>query len=171
MIKGHGSLITEIAEDGGDLPFLSTQQILDQLMKFGFYVTYDVKNNLPQETFNFLAQVLDLGFDKITRVALETIDDCGIKVWRPTILVMKSEYNTDLLNFDCKLARKAFNQKLTDNVLMNVTHTDNIQWDWVIYIANISDILKENLGEVPVPPNVDTSGFTEYDSEVVNDGE
>lgn len=197
MIKGTGSLITNVDEEGNDLPFLTTEQILRQLMKFGFYIFYDVKENLPNETFNYLAKLYDLGYDKITRIALETIDETGTKIWRPTEIVMKSYMdNSDLLVYQCKVTRKAFNQKLTANSIMNITHEEGMDWDWLSYIANIKDILDENLKENKfdtgksnsfiaenVPSNddvidlsdIDNSGFAEYvdedndESEIVNE--
>lgn len=144
MIQGNGLLVTNTDEEGLDLNFLTTDEILAQLMKFGFYITYDIKQNLPNNMLAFLATIDNIGFDKITRVALESSTVSGQKIWEPTILVIKSEHNTDLLQFDCKLTRKAFNEKLSCNYIMNVSHEEGMVWDWVTYICNISDILSEN---------------------------
>lgn len=144
MINGSGSLITEVDEEGNPIEFLSTEEILKQLMKFGFYITYDVKTNLPEPTLAFLYKVMNLGFDKITRVARETRDVSGNRIWRPTVIVMKSEFNTDLLVFDCKVTSTVFNAKLLANSIMNVTDESNIDWRWLAYMANISEILEEN---------------------------
>lgn len=181
MIKGTGSLITTEDEDGNDLPFLTTEEILKQLMKFGFYIEYDVKKNLPSEMLAFLATIDNLGYDKITRIALESYTPDGQKTWRPTVIVMKSEGNTDLLVFDCKVTRKVFNEKLTANIVMNVTHEEDMDWSWLTYIANIEDILDENVDPSdefdPIPsrhhwpPISSDTSYTEYDSEVVEDDE
>lgn len=187
LIEGTGVLITDLDEDGNYIPFLTTDEILKQLMKFGFYITYNERRHLPEETFDYLAKLQDLGYDKITRVALESIDKIGNRIWRPIIIVMKSEFNTDLLIYDCKVTRKSFNQKLTDNVIMNITFECNAHWDWVTYTANISDILDENLSPMPMVGSSDEaisgpeygpdSVLTEYGdedgpySEIVNDGE
>ena len=183
MIEGSGILITDVDEEGIDIPFLTTEEILRQLMKFGFYITYDVKDNLPIDVFVFLAKLEDLGYDKITRIALESYDVSGNKLWLPTIIVMKSEFNPDLLTFDCKVTKKAFQAKLSEASIINVTHEPGMVWDWVTYIANISDLLDENVEEdkdnkpkPPVPPRLpipviqtDSDGLTIYSDEDSDD--
>lgn len=124
-----------------------------------------------------------LGFDKITEIALETITETGTRLWLPTVIVMKSMDNIDLLSFNTKVSKRLFNDKLAKNVIMNVTDSDDISWDWLKYTMNIQDILDENrcpeYGDLPADnlteyePNnesIDTSSFTEYTPEVNTDG-
>lgn len=184
MIQGSGSILSTKDEQGNDIPFMTTDQILKELQRFGFIVFYDVKRNLPTNILAFLSTVNNLGFDKITRVCLQSQEEeTGTIVWRPTILVIKSADNSDLLEFDCKLTRKAFNKKLTDNTIMNVTHEDNMKWDWLTYIANIDDILSENVDDSdqyepvyideldPPLPMFSDGSMTPYGSEEVDDDE
>ncbi len=147
MIKGSGQLLTDKDEEGQILPFLTTDEILKQIAKFGFIISYVERAHLNNETLVFLNNVKQLGFDKITRVQLETRNEYWAKAWTPKILVIKSQYNTDLLKFDCSLPIKNFNEKLANNWIMNVTDLDaeNVTWDWVTYIANIIDIINENI--------------------------
>ena len=165
MIDGHGTLITAQDDEGADIPFLTKDEILKQLMKFGFYITYDVKNNLPEFVLDFLYKVMNLGYDKISRIALESYDVNGNRVWRPTVIVIKSGYNTDLLTFDCKVFRKKFDEKLECNTLMNVTHEPGMIWDWLAYIANIEDILDENHYPPEPEPQPDPEPEPEPDPE------
>lgn len=151
FVEGEGTLITDKDEEGNVLEFLTTDEILRQLMKFGFYITYDVKSNLPYNQLQFLRKWLDLGFDKITRIALECTDVNGNKVWRPQIVIFKSGCDPDLLIFDCKIIRKEFNELMMRNEAVNVTSTLNMRWDWVKYMANIQDILDENADVRPDP--------------------
>ena len=141
-INGVGQLITTEDEEGNPLPFLTKDEILKQIMKFGFYIYYDEKKHLPQDILVFLQNVMNVGFDKITKVFVECSDAGGRKVWRPYIIAMKSEKNIDLLNFGCKVTRKVFNSKLESNCVMNLNR-EGYSWDWVTYMANISDILNE----------------------------
>ena len=183
--------MTDKDEEGADIPFLTTDEILRQLMRFGFYITYDVKTHLPEPVLDYLTKLNGLGYDKITKVALESFDVNGNKVWRSTVIVFKSGFNTDLLTFNCKVTRIAFNAKLEANTVMNITHELGMSWDWVTYIANISDILDENadqgddnlsdeISDEEIPdeeivdndtPGDDNSGeISEYGSEVTDDG-
>lgn len=146
MIRGTGSLITDVDEEGNDIPFLTTEEILKQIAKFGFFVTYDVKSNLPPKVITYLSELYNLGYDKITEVYLGSTTESGSRVWRPTVLVIKScQDNDDILTFDCKLTQKKFQNKLAANSIVNVTHEEGMEWDWLHYIANISDLLDENI--------------------------
>lgn len=148
MIKGSGNLITLDDDQGEYIPFLTTEEILKQLYKFGFYIQYDVKSNLPNETLDFLQQVLNLGYDKITRVMLQTTNKDGDTIWANSIVVYKScPDNVDLLSYGQKLSRIKYIKKVDNNTILNVTHEgDNgIDWDWVTSFYNISEIIDENL--------------------------
>lgn len=124
---------------------MSTKDILKQLAKFGFYIRYDVKSNLPDETFVFLQQMLQLGYDKITKVLLQTSSRDGDEIWIPSIVVFKStKDNIDLWGYDIKLPRSKYMKKIDHNSILNVTD-QGIKWDWVTSYFNISDILNENL--------------------------
>lgn len=150
MIKGTGSLLSIVDEQGLDLPFMTTDEILHEIQRFGFYVDYNVIENLPVNVITFLSNVLDLGFDKITRVSVVTKDAFAQEVvYKPTVLVIKStEDNSDLLTFGCNLSEKKFMEKLSKNTIMNITYEKDMQWDWVKYIANISDLLDENFRNI-----------------------
>ena len=144
ILNGDGKLLNTYTEDYLPLPFMSTQMILRELERFGFIIKYDVKNHLPADILTFLSTVDNLGYDKITKVCLETKFEHSAKMWLPTTIIMKSRYNDDLLTYGCRISRKVFEEKLTANVVMNIEHEANMSWDWVTYIANIEDILSEN---------------------------
>lgn len=146
MIEGSGQLISDKDERGRYLPFMTTNEILKQIEKFGFIVKYDVKRNLPGEVIAFLSKLYTLGYDKITRIIVQTKDNEGKLYDRPTVIVMKtSEYNDDLLTFGCKVSQNRFNRKLDSNTVINVTEEPGMTWSWLKYMANISDLLDENL--------------------------
>lgn len=146
MIDGHGELITEFDEEGEAIPFLSTDEILKQIEKFGFYVVYDVKSNLPMNIITLLQELYELGYDKITRVLVRaTGKESGSIIWRPQVIVMKTEHNTDLLSYGAKITDKVFKDKLAANTIMNLTYEEDMKWDWLTYMANISDLLDENI--------------------------
>lgn len=166
MIEGEGTLITDKDEKGYDIPFLTTAQILEQLEKFGFYIVYDVKSNLPDETFGFLQQMMLLGYDKITKVLLQKQNKDGDIIWEPTILVFKSvTANEDLYSYGEKLTRQKYMKKVDENIVLNVTHQEGIKWDWVTSYYNISDIMDENLDSFPSSdPIITDPGFANNSS-------
>lgn len=145
MIDGSGELVTTYDEEGDIIPFLTTNQILKQIMKFGFYVTYNVPSNLPNNIIDFLSTIDNLDYDKITKVSVRERNKEGYMTWRTKVIVMKSAENTDLLEFGCKITKTKYLDKLQANSIMNVTEEEGMSWDWLTYIANISDLLDENL--------------------------
>ena len=147
MIKGTGSLITDVDEAGYEIPFLTTEEILRQLMKFGFYIVYDVKSNLPNNILSFLATIDNLGFDKISKVVIKRRDKLtGSRTNKVATVVFKTvPENEDLLVFSAEITEEKFNKKLQSNIVMNVSEEKDMQWDWLTYMANISDILDENI--------------------------
>jgi len=146
MIMGHGELVTEFDEDGNAIPFLSTDEILKQIEKFGFYVIYDVKSNLPMNVITFLQELYEFGYDKITRIVVSTKSkESGSLIWRPQVIAIKSQFNSDLLSYGAKITEKVFKNKLADNTIMNLSYEADMKWDWLTYIANIADLLEENI--------------------------
>lgn len=175
MIKGSGTLISKNDEDGRALPFLTTDQILEQLAKFGFIITYDVKSNLPGNIISYLSMLYDLGFDKITRVCVEDHVVDGVMYYRPTTIVMKTELgNDDLLTFECRVASQKFRDKLVANSIMNVSNEPGMTWDWLKYMANISDILDENIDptdDFETQTDIETGHLTPYTGPVSDSDE
>lgn len=146
LICGEGSLIDTCDDEGFDIPFLTTDQILNQLRMFGFDIIYDYKKDLPDNVFVFLKEIMLLGYDKITKVMLETYSPDGENIWKPTVVVFKStKDNDDLLSFGHQLGRRSYINKIDDNSILNVTYEEEMNWDWVTSFFNIADILDENL--------------------------
>lgn len=173
VVKGGGKLLSSKDEKGNDLPCMTTEKILKEIQRFGFYVTYDVKSNLPMNTIAFLSTVDNLGYDKITKVGIQYREN-GKKCIKPAVLVFKSEYNHDILNFECIISERKYQDKLSANSIMDVTHEKGIQWDWVKYVANISDILEENIDptdDFETQTDIETSEFDPYEPSEIPESE
>lgn len=190
LIKGSGKLLSGTDEEGQELPFFTTAAILKELERFGFYITYAIKSNLPMGTIAFLNTLRQLGYDKVTRVNVETTTDTGGTIHQNIVLAFKSESNSDLLTFGCKLGSAKYSKKLSENTVMNITHQKDTQWDWVEGVYGIEDILDENIDPtdtfetdtnletgqfVPYQPlgsaQIAQPEFTVYDSEEVDESE
>lgn len=148
MIKGTGSLLSEEDENGISIPFLTTDEILKQISKFGFLVEYDLKSNLPDQVTAYLSTLYNLGYDKITRILVKTRGKDRLIYGRTTIIVLKScEETINIMKYDKTVTEAEFNKLLDHNVVMNVTDEPDMVWDWVTYMFNIKDILEENLDQ------------------------
>jgi len=145
MIKGTGTLISDTDEDGVVIPFLTTEEILKQIQKFGFIVEYNVRANLPGPVISYLMTMLNLGYVKITRIGVRTPNSDGSIYIRSTVILMKDAPETlDLLRFDEVITISEFMHKLDLNVVVNATNEPGMNWDWLTYMANIEDLLQEN---------------------------
>ena len=145
MIEGQGVIITNETPEGINIPFMTTDEILKEISRFGFYVKYNVKSNLPSETVSYLATIDNFTFDKITRINLQTLDKDGSGYhYVPSVIIYDSSKNEDLIGYGIKLSRNSYVNKVTNNTLINVTNI-GISWDWVDSMYNIADILDENL--------------------------
>lgn len=145
MIAGSGRIISKVDEEGQYLPFLSTQEILKQIAKFGFYVKYNEMSNLPGPTLDYIQNIMQLGYQKITRILLQTTSTQGDTTWQNSVIVYKVvPENTDLLGYGMKIGRKKWMEKVDANTVLNVTN-EGIDWDWVDCMYNLSDVMDENL--------------------------
>lgn len=144
---------------------MTTDEILKEIERFGFLVTYDEKSNLPNETISFLATLDNLGYDKINIIIVKEILNKSV-YWRPYAIAMKSSFNTDLLTYGIKITQPVFFAKLASGSILNITNEDPLHWDWLKYVANISDILDENIDpvdEFDTDTGVPEGDFTSYE--------
>lgn len=144
MIDGSGLLITPEDETGCVIPFMTTDEILIQLSKFGFYIEYNQKENLPGPVLDFFQHWMEMGYDRITRVLLQSKDRFGNTIWKDSIVIFKDcVENLDLISYGEKLSRNKYIQKVDANTIQNVTDA-GFRWDWVDSVYRLEDIMNEN---------------------------
>ena len=167
MIKGTGEIVSDENEDGEPISFLTTEQILGQLEKFGFIVKYDLKSNLPQQVISYLSQLYNLGYDKITRIGVRMKNKSVSTYVRSTVIVFKSCPETmDFLEFNRVFNVNVFQEKLDANLVINVTDEPGMVWDWINYMANISDLLDENIDDTDdfeTKTDIESGNMTPYE--------
>lgn len=147
MIKGSGSLVSKADETGTYIPFLTTSEILKQLEKFGFIIKYDLKSNLPGAVTAYLSTLYNIGYDKITNLAVRTKrpDNISSITKQVTVVLKSCEETIPLMEYGKVISENQFNKVLRHNNMINVTAEPNMVWDWVTQMYNISDILDENV--------------------------
>ncbi len=186
MIEGQGDLVTDTTKEGDIIPWMSTNEILVQLKKFGFDITYVEKLSLDTPTLEFLMKLKSLGYDKITRMVVMFRELDGTLSAKTLPLAIKSEHNVDKLTFGCQITAKKFYQRCADGYIYNMQDKDEmkLKWRWIDAIYNIDDILSENSdiedfevwqGDTRIDPNMPytspeyNTDLTPYDSTVVDD--
>lgn len=142
LVNSSGSLLTP-DPDSGIIKEFSTDEILAELNKFGFDVTFSINQHLSGDQISFLMTVNDLGYDKLRRILVQDKTNHYVEY----IVVFNVEKCPDWLDEDYVCGLKPFVNALTTSGAMNLTdleQTKGFDWTWLTYVANIDDIIRDN---------------------------
>jgi len=154
-VNARGSLVTRSNNGPAELlddPIsyeLTTEQILKELHKYGFEVTYNPRENLPGKQIRYLMTLEQLHYDKIRVMATWTAPN-GTKEFKVKVVAFQAKYHKYWLNNGYSPSEKEFTKALLDGTAINLTEvseTEHYRWDWLDYVANINDIIKDNAGD------------------------
>lgn len=150
MLNAHGPCITSLENSGSDeIAFqLNADQILQELRKYGFFISYDPRPHLPENQLESLSSLRGLHFDKLRKLVVYETDHNGSTSFKWYIVGFKSCAHTLWLNNTYSVSRKEFTEALLDGTAMNISEVASMkgyEWGWLDYVANIDDILRDNL--------------------------
>lgn len=148
VIDASGKLITDYGNQGQFHEF-TVEDILGELEKYGFYVTYNPRYNLKGTQIEYLMTINKLGYDKI-RVLDVWNAPIGVKESKWYVVVFRSKAHPDWLNNAFSPSEKEFKQALVDGTAINITdicECHKYNWSWLDYVGNIDDILLDNAGD------------------------
>lgn len=126
---------------------LPTSTILKELERFGFYIAFDKRANLPDKQLEYLKTVQKLGFDKIRILNVYTYNNRGFKESKPMVVVFNIDSNPGWLDNAYTASESEFIQSLKAGTAINLSdmsETLKFRWDWLDYVADIQDILDDN---------------------------
>ena len=141
VLNAQGTIVTEINNNMVTEP--TTDYILKELAKWGFDVQFDQELNLPQGQLDFLAELKDLGYDKLRVLNVWTIENT-IQTFTPYIIVFNVSQNPDWLNNGYAASEQEFLNSLKNGSAVNISATSKANiwsWGWLNFVANIDDIL------------------------------
>lgn len=149
--KKYGSLFTILISASGSgiheaNSVITDSNILKELSRYGFDIEYSPAKHLPSDLLKYLITLKDLKFDKLRLLAVKPLnkDEYDIKV----IAFMSAECPM-LLNNMYKCDESAIRSLTYEGHAINlsgVKATNKYDWTWLDgWIANISDVLDENL--------------------------
>ena len=148
VIGAKGRIITTYGDEM--IPEITTDQILLELMKYGFYVEYIPVENLSGDQLKYLITLNELGFDKLRLMNVWKLDKTGLKQFSTQVIVFNSTGHDQWLNAGYSASQDEFNRALNDGSCINVTgvsKTRNFDWSWLHNrVMNIEDILADNSG-------------------------
>jgi hypothetical protein len=143
IINSSGSLLTPDPVSGKIKEF-TTDEILAELNKFGFDVTFEINQHLSGDQISFLMTVNDLGYDKLRVLSVQDKPDGHYSDY---LVVFNVEKCPDWIYNDYTCGKKVFVDALTSSGAMNITdlpQTKGFDWTWLTYVANIDDIIEDN---------------------------
>ena len=140
-ISASGTAVTpNIATD------LTKTQILDELAKYGFLVTFNQMQHLPADLITYLQTLNNLGFDKIRKLTV-TQESWGKQIGETFIVAFMVDRCPEWLANEKTVQKVHFQDVLYDGGAINLTPistTNQWDWSWLTFVANIDDILMEN---------------------------
>lgn len=145
LVDGQGPLLA--SNDSLDYEMTSAQ-ILQELERFGFFVTFNPKEQLPADQLEYLRTVSGLGFDKIRILGVREVSKDGSQVINPHVTVFNVEPNPGWLDNTYVASSFEYANALTQGTavdLSNMSEVKRFRWDWLDYVANIQDILDDNI--------------------------
>lgn len=148
VVGAKGRIITTYGDEM--IPELTTDQILLELMKYGFYVEYIPVKNLSGNQLKYLITLNELGFDKLRLMNVWKLDKTGLKKFSTQVIVFNSTGHDQWLNAGYSASQDEFNKALNGGSCVNITgvsKTRNFDWSWLHNrVMNIADILADNSG-------------------------
>lgn len=151
-----GTLFACLVDGGGPLLSLdatnhirefSTSEILAELRKYGFYITYNPEANLDGDQLDYLMTLDKLGFDKLRILNVYRYQQDGKVQSTPTIVAFNIKENPDWINNAYSASESEFLCALNNGSAVNISaisQEKKFRWDWLTFVANIKDILKDN---------------------------
>ena len=144
VLNAHGNLVSDYDDELAIE--LTTRQILTELEKYGFLVTYEPRKHLPGDQLEYLITLKELGYDKIRIMNVWKIIN-GVKVFKWYVVVFNVKNNIDWINNGFSSSESEFSKAIQSGSAINISSiskTKKWSWNWLDYVANIDDILKDN---------------------------
>ena len=150
VLNASGSIITPVMGYERPEDFrsseLTTDQILGELRKYGFIITYKPRKHLGGRQLNNLMTLQGLHYEKIRLLNVWKMQN-GVQAFSLKVVAFNPTAHGQWLNNAYSASEKEFLDALEDGTAINLTEiseTEKYSWDWLDYVANIDDILKDN---------------------------
>jgi len=144
VINAKGNMISELNDNL--VAELTPQQILTELSKYGFLITFNPREHLPGNQLAYLQQLIGFGYDKIRILNVWKLVN-GVKAFNWYVVGFNANKNEFWLNNGYSPSDKEFMEALRNGSAINISaysKTNNWSWSWLDYIADIGDILEDN---------------------------
>lgn len=145
LVNGKGSSLSDLPVN-----ILSTQTVLEQLKRFGFYIRYEQEKHVPGEMLEYLITLNNLGYDKIRIlfVHVPTVQVGETDVVRYCVVAFKVKYHPNWVDNLYQAEESELTEGALNGTAINISAiSEEKNFDWSFlgdYVLNIYDILEEN---------------------------
>ena len=145
IVNASGGLVSTF---NNDIEYeLTTDEILTQLAKYGFLITFHSWEDLSSDQVQYLMTLQNLHFDKIRLLSVWDTPN-GVKEFKLHVVAFQVEQLPDWLNSGYAPSKKEFINALNSGYAINISaisETRNYRWDWLYnWVADIGDVLADN---------------------------
>jgi hypothetical protein len=149
VLQARGSIVTDEDEYGASE--LTPEEILKELRKYGFEITYEPIKGLSGNLLDYLITLDKLGYDKIRVLNVWHMQN-GTKAFETKIVAFQVNPHGDWLNNGYSASEKEFIKALNDGTAINLTDTSrtkNFRWDWLYgNVLSIEDVVEANADQM-----------------------
>lgn len=144
-VNATGTILTP-DNNSGIISEFTTEQILAELKKFGFDITFNLEAGLSGDQIDYLMTLDALGFDKIRTLDVYNYNGSD-KCYFQYVVAFNIEKCPKWVQQSYCEYEKTFLDALNGGGAMNLTYisqTKQFNWNWLDYVANIKDIIENN---------------------------
>lgn len=146
-LKAGGDLVSNPTYLDNSSYELTPAQILEELYKWGFRISYSPSANLSGTTLDLLMKLQNMGYDKIRVLNTWKYVD-GVKKFNWKVVCFKVKENPDWINSGYAPSEESYRDALANGSAINISaisEVKNLDWSWLYnWVGSIDDILKEN---------------------------
>ena len=145
LVDGDGPVISDLPVEP-----LTTQQILDQLKRFGFYIIYEEEKELPGEMLDYLITLDGLGYDKIRIMFVDKPTSHPGQDDEPLwfVVAFKVKDHPRWIQNTYRATESEISEGAMNGTAINISAiSKEKKFNWSFlgdYVLNIKDILEEN---------------------------
>lgn len=149
LIDGYGASLSDLQVT----PF-TTDQILEQLKRFGFYIVFKRHAKLPGKMLQYLLTLDGLGYDKIRIMFVDKPKPLPGEDDEPKwfVVAFKVKEHPKWINNTYRAKESEISEGTMNGTVINISAmSQEKRFDWNFlgdYVLNIKDILEENSREV-----------------------
>ena len=147
----YGTLFAYVINAKGDIvqdqsdALLTTEDILAQLAKYGFYITYAVYDRVTGDQIDYLLTIQKLGYQKVRVLTVYKQQDNN-EIYTQHLVAFDEMKMLDWLSSDYEASEKEYRDAIELGVavsLDNMSEAKSFDWSWLTYVANIDDIVRD----------------------------